>query len=109
MSAASEVSTMESLKYKAVLYGTMGKLTAQIQYLSYQVKRKKQAMGVTIYDSMQTGNHKEAEDNFMTTKKEVDDKLHELKLKQDELDQLKKDGESESVTKPGGTKKGSSQ
>ncbi len=99
--AQPNISMMEKAKYSAILYGTMGKLLAEIQYLQYQIKTKKQKMGIQIYDAMQSGNHKEAEDQFMTTKKDVDDKLHTLKLKQDEYAQLKKDGESESVTKPG--------
>ena len=96
-----KVSTMENIKYKAVLYGTMGKLMAEVQYLNFQVKRKKQAMGLTIYDRMAGGDHKGAEEQFMTTKKDVDEKMHTLKLKRDELEQLKTDGQSESVTKPG--------
>mmetsp|Transcript_11639 Transcript_11639/g.14034 ORF Transcript_11639/g.14034 Transcript_11639/m.14034 type:complete len:114 (+) Transcript_11639:77-418(+) len=95
---------MASIKYNATLFGTMTKLRIEIKLLEYQIRSKKKLMGVEIYEAMATGNHKGAEDIFMSCKRNVDDLSHTLRLKVDEFEMLRDDGESDSIKKPGSSR-----
>mmetsp|Transcript_46742 Transcript_46742/g.94283 ORF Transcript_46742/g.94283 Transcript_46742/m.94283 type:complete len:109 (-) Transcript_46742:157-483(-) len=97
---SSSPSALSNLKYKASLYSRMAQLKAEIAVLQYKTNGKKKIMGVAIFDAMQNGDHKGAEDIFMNCKQSVDDLLHNLRLKVDEYETLKEEGESENVHKP---------
>lgn len=69
--------------------------------IEFQIKKKKQAMGVSIFESMRDADHKTAEDIFMATKLAVDAMNLTMAELKKELKLLNEAGESDIVSKPG--------
>mmetsp|Transcript_42674 Transcript_42674/g.72666 ORF Transcript_42674/g.72666 Transcript_42674/m.72666 type:complete len:202 (-) Transcript_42674:98-703(-) len=94
-----DISTLELLKYKAMLYGTMGKLRGDIEYCKYLIKLKKRQFGVDVYHILEEDGKvgQATMDSFATFKTQIQELNARVKKNEADLVRLSLSGESEEM------------
>ena len=97
-----ELTPLEALKWKVMLYTSMGKLQGEIVFTRYLIKMKKRQFGVDVYNGMdEDGRVGESTLKFFEEYKESIQKLEDsIKWNQNELLKLGLTGQGETVIKP---------